>query len=458
MVERHRRPTKLCIEHHLFHRGSKSQTFALPSRAAHRPHPLTALTTPIAEGVGDRTQRPEETPAPTAVAEDKNADSSDLLGLPLAASLVELVLAPFRSYRNSRQAMAASDGAEAQRRRATEGGRADTNRRGENLPPVVKLIVTLLGFESVGPTPPTAAPPGQQTLRGMMWLKKDDAAPRSPEAMNRPTEDTTSLGGETSPPRSGRRASEESSAAEVVAPSPVPEVVPMRSPSKCAVVRARDVAGPRQERVRQMKGVVGEEGSVLVRCPSCKACLPVGTAWDAHREEHMSGVAADGRSGPTRFESSRGPAVPHQAAALPLLPSEADAPRYPLPDSDHNACVRLLEPRPRMASLEVVSAATAGEQEQSVEGNAGNLGGKDASGGNTASPKAAVRSPVRDMTAESGDCPGDRARSRKFSELLMLAVSPDQAADVLRQRGFLADDRQTRFANVCTQGGQHRLE
>lgn len=397
--------------------------------------------------------------------EEETADSVSLLGLPPASSLVELALTPFKNYRNSSKAKAVSDGTEVQKRRTAEEGRAGMNRRGEHLPPVVKLIVTFLGFESVGPAPPTAAPPGQQTLRGMMWLKKDDALSGTPAAMKEAPKNASGRSAQTSPQPPRRVVPEGLSAAEIVAPSPGPDLVPIRSPMKCGVVHAQDVASPTDKGGCEVAGGVenlptraAEEGSVLVRCPSCKACLPVGKAWDTHREEHISGAVANGRTEQKDYLPSRTPAAPQRTGALlqPLL-SEVDAKSCRLPVDDRNAHVRL-EPRPRLASSEVEHGATAGEQEEFVEGSSRKLGGGYGSEENASSPRAVVRSPARDTTAESGRCPDDRARSRKLSDLLMLAISPEQAADVLRQRGFLAADGQTRFGNFNMLEGQRQLE
>ncbi|CAM9355446.1 unnamed protein product [Hapterophycus canaliculatus] len=434
VAERHRRPTKLCIEHHLFQHGSKSQTFALSADVGWSCRPRATPTTSTAEGVDDGHQRPKGTFAPNSVVEDETADSVGLLGLPPAASLVELVLTPFKNYRSSR-AVAASGGAEAQRRRGTEEGRADMNRRSEILPPVVKLIVSLLGFESLGPTPPTAAPPGQRTLRGMMWLKNDDALSSTAAALKISANDTTRSSGDASPPPSGRIISDGLIAAERIAHSPVPDSVPIRSPSTCGVVRAQNIGGILEKGGRKSADGAGdlspqaaEEGSVFVRCPSCKACLPVGNAWDVHREEHMSAV---------------GPAASYGADALRLLPSEKDASSYQLPPEKDASSYRL----PVNDQNAYIFIERAKE-----------LGGIRESEDNAFSSNAAIKAPSRDAAAVTNDCPCDRSRSRKLSDLLMSAVSPDQAADVLRQRGFLADNGQTRFAKVGREGRRHQLE
>ncbi|CAM9560687.1 unnamed protein product, partial [Scytosiphon promiscuus] len=426
VAERHRRPTKLCIEHHLFQRGSKSQIFTLPARAAQRPRPRAPSTgPPTAGGAGDRHQHPDGTLAPKLVVGEETAETVGLLGLPSAASLVDLVLTPFKSYRNSRQVMAGSGGAQMERRKATEEGRAGVNPRSEHLPPVVKLIVSLLGFESVGPARPTAVPPGQQTLRGMMWLKEDDALSRTTAAWKHEAMSGARQNGCTSPPPSGMVVSERSSTAEIVAPSPVPDSVPVRSPSKCGMMRAQDAVGPLEKAKCKVVSGIGntppraaEEGSVLVRCPSCKACLPVGKAWDAHREEHVLGGSAEGRNGPAGAQFNRTKSAPHRAEALLLPPSEA------IPNEE-----------------------ITGEEEGLVGGSPTKLGGGHGSEDSVSSQDAKMLL-ARDTATRSGDCPGDRTRSRKLSELLMLAISSDQAADLLRQRGFLGKDGQTRFANV----------
>lgn len=61
---------------------------------------------------------------------------------------------------------------------------------------------------------------------------------------------------------------------------------------------------------------------------------------------------------------------------------------------------------------------------------------------------AEARMPIKGAADGSSDGDAGKRQNRKLSQLLMIAVTPEQAASVLRDRGFLRDDGQTRFANL----------
>lgn len=311
-------------------------------------------------------------------------------------------------------------------------GAGETRHQRDALPPVVKLVVSLLAFETMGPGPPTAAPPGQRTLRDMMWLKK--TTPTSTAAL------VEGPDGRASPPPSGTKVPGESGAAtataaataaatvpETVAPSPVARVAPAGNPSP-STDHAAGRPKPGEPTPGSNKGLprkFEEAGSVLVRCPRCKACVPVGEAWDAHREEHLLIAAPSDHQEPAGIRRS-GPATTlyHQA--------------------------RLSSPHHRpLASPELVGGATGTGKTSSVGGNVGRFGGDLVDFGDDI-PRPDAEARTRIQGAADGSSGGDAQgrQSRKLSNLLMIAVTPEQAADVLRDRGFLRDDGQTRFANL----------
>lgn len=304
----------------------------------------------------------------------------------------------------------------------------------DKLPPVVKLIVSLLAFETVGPAPPTAAPPGQRTLGDMMWLEK--ATPTTTAALAK------GPNGEASPPPSGSKVSGEPAAAtavvaavpEAVAPSPVARVVAAGNPSSITghpsarPKNGKPTPGSRNSIPRKLE----EAGSVLVRCPRCKACLPVGEAWDAHREEHVLEAVPSDHQEPAGIGTSRPATLCHQEGLSP-------------PQNSSTAVPPQLRPSP---SAGLVGAAT-GTRRTSVGGDVGRFGGDFVDFGDDIQPSdAEVRAPVQGAAGGSSDGDTGRRRSRKLSQLLMIAVTPEQAAGVLGDRGFLRDDGQTRFANL----------
>eukprot|EP00903_Cladosiphon_okamuranus_P014191 g13185.t1 len=294
LAERSRRPTKLCIEHYLHQRGSKSQIFVLPAPTPSRPRRSTAPSADCPLGGVVAGEQPNA--ASTSELKEQAEANGDLLVLPPATVLIELALTPFKNYRQSRRT---ADGGRLHSGAAVGAGEAPHQR--DALPPVVKLIVSLLAFETVGPGPPTVAPPGQRTLRDMMWLKKGASTNTAPCAEG--------PDGSARPPRSGNE-------------------------------------------------VTGESAAV-------KAGATAATVPETVTSSHVALVA----------------------------PADAEV-RKP------------------------------------AQGVAGGSSGGDAGG----------------------------RQSRKLSHLLMMAVTPEQAADVLRDHGFLRDDGQTRFANLGLVGNDFPRE
>lgn len=309
-------------------------------------------------------------------------------------------------------------------------------RQREALPPVVKLILSFLAFETAGPAPPTAAPPGQRTLRNMMWLEKATST-RTAALAKGPH-------GAASPPPSESRTSGESAAAtavevvpKTVATSPVARVAAPAgnlgsiTDHAAGLLKAGELTdGSRKSIPRKAE----ETGSVLVRCPRCKACLPVGEAWDAHREEeHLIAAAPSDHPEPPGVRRNRRATLHHQAVPSSLSPSPLSA----------------IPPQHRpLSSLELVEAAT-GTRKTLVAVNAGRSEGDFVDFGEGVPPSdAEVRTPIQGAAGGSSDGDSERRQSRKLSHLLMIAVMPEQAAGVLRDRGFLRDDGQTRFANL----------
>lgn len=390
---------------------------------------------------------------------DKSADDVDRLGLPPAASLVELALTPFKNYRNRRRA-AGVEGAGA---RAAAGGVGEgvTNSRIQMLSPVVKLNVSLLGFESVGPAPPAASSPGQRTLRNMLWLEKGTtsagtAALAQGSSWNTPNEAA-------SPPPSGKgvsggevtAAAVEAAKPEVVAPSPAARVVPVRSPSRSDLPQKeglavhgstnppRNVAEEHRNNMEiDIRRKAVEDGSVLIRCPRCKACLPVGEAWDAHREEHISLAVLPDRHETAEVRVYGGiPSTPCHAAVL-LPSSETKA------SSRHRRSLSPPQPQPPPA-LELTGAA-GGTQKAPIGSNSRQAGGGFGVDSDAQSSKAAVGVSARGGATDNSDGDGGdgRWKKQKLSDLLMVAVTPQQAANVLKKCAFVRDDGETRFASL----------
>lgn len=394
---------------------------------------------------------------------DKTTDSVDRLGLPPATSLVELALTPFKNYRNSRRT-ADMEGTGV---RAAAGGvgAGATNSRSEMLPPVVKLIVSLLGFESVGPAPPTATSPGQRTLRNMLWLEKGTTAAvgkgsrwneshiPNEAASPQPSGKGVSGGKATAAAAAVATPGESAAPAEIVAPSPVARVVPIGSLSRsdlprkeglaihCSKIKPRNIAEHRSTMEIDIRQKVAE-GSVLIRCPRCKACLPVGETWDAHRDEHMSsaGLPDSHETAEVRLYSRTPSTECHAAMLLPSSETKAS--------SGHLRPLSPPQPQPPPA-LELIEA-TGGAQKAPGGANLRQVGGDFEIDNYADSSKAAVAVSTRGGAADSsdGDDGDGRWEKRKLSDLLMVTVTPQQAANVLKECGFIRDDGQTRFANL----------
>ena len=105
----------------------------------------------------------------------KEALFAESVGLPPPAWLVDLALAPFKRYRKN----------------LAEGTGGGDLPPGKETPPVVKLNLSFLGFESVGPVAARGrAPPGQRRLTDIMVHRQPEAAAacvnhRSAEPVNR---------------------------------------------------------------------------------------------------------------------------------------------------------------------------------------------------------------------------------------------------------------------------------
>eukprot|EP00752_Nemacystus_decipiens_P009989 g8908.t1 len=98
LAERSRRPTKLCVEHYLHQRGSRSQTFVLPATTSSRPRRSTAPTT---GGYAERVVAGQQSEAVSTPELGRHEKNDDLLVLPPATVLIELALTPFKKYRQS---------------------------------------------------------------------------------------------------------------------------------------------------------------------------------------------------------------------------------------------------------------------------------------------------------------------------------------------------------------------
>lgn len=389
LAERNRRPTKLCVEYHLHQRGSKSQTFVLPGLAPRprtKPNPVEGRNG-LQKGVATDCQ------------------VTEVAALPPANALVELALTPFKDHSRSD----ATGG---------EGVHGGGDRRSQT-PPVVKLNLSLLGFKSVGPAAPVAAPPGQRTLREVM--RPGRIASFAAESENRRD---CSLNGASGTCVDGVQGQE---AVEPVAQSPVASV-PMSPTSSISPVKSQGVVPTREQRGEEMddRQQVAEDG-VLVRCPRCKACLPLGKAWDEHRGEHEK-TRTDCKPGLGRHDN-----------VLPMaLPSGAQASS---PASRHV----MLGP-PQLPPLPP-SGSTFGAVRE--ERNDLQL--------NTRQSGQAVRgAPSLCATGVEGRADDARDRRSRLSDLLQLAVTPEQAAGVLRDRGLLRTDGQTRFAHLGLDVEQQR--
>ena len=344
-------------------------------------------------------------------------------GLPPAVSLVELVLSPFKSYRQTRTIDGGGGG--------TREARGESNHRSK-APPVVKLNVSMLGFVNLGLAAPVSASPGQRTLRGMAWLGRD--APSTSVPVRREGGDST---------QAGRSAGVQFSK-EAATAAPVVPVAGSRtgqhvstSPMNMSAIdhRAGGAAALLDGTPTPRKGGVpgpppppppqAAEGSVLVRCPRCRACLPLGDVWDAHREEHL--LILEQESGLRRSENM---------PPLEVLPPGAET-------STLNGV--LLSPQPSAVSPSGDPSGATGLQAPEGTVRKGGVGGAR----RTRSRRAVDR-------RRDDDGAGGGGRGTRLSDLLPQAVSPAQAADVLKKRGLLRSDGQTRFAHLHFAEGQQQ--
>lgn len=338
-------------------------------------------------------------------------DVEDAAGLPPAAAMVELALTPFKKYRQS--SLVGGRGA-----KGGEEVEGDSVRN--DFPPVVKINVSLLGFESIGPAEPTPAPPGQRTLREMMWLRHDAVPAAASKVRPEGSPEQRSPEG-ASRPFVGENAGQVEDA--TVVPPPVEHV--LRSPGSVISTPTTRTVSPSLELEGESRDHAQHvtEGSVLVRCPRCMACLPLGATWDAHREEH------------SLVSSRREPALRRQQhVPFTTVPPEAKtSPCTPRQDTPVSPQI------PRLLSSAESSGAATGTQTPDGRMSVREMGG---SRGSTPSNSDAEAGGLADDNAAGGP------PKRRLSDLLRLAVSSEQAADVLRQRGFLRADGQTRFARV----------
>lgn len=321
--------------------------------------------------------------------------------LPPASTLVELSLTPFKTWK--RDAAGDHDG---------KGGEAV-----RGTPPVVKIIVTLLGFESLTKTAAVSVR-GQRTLDEMMRQQKgaglvgrtdhkEGIADSNPVDATPPgsavTEATAPTAKVLHPTGRGSGTSED----EVLRYSELRS----RDESDCVHILPQGGDEEGAPRVSQ--------DSVLVRCPKCKACLPIGRGWDEHRERH----SALDHSRRVRREPSRRTttAVPGQPSCITT--SRAPSVREPGPDiapppggvPPGTSTETYIGPPPR-------EAGQAGERK--VPGN------------------------TRQAVTAEDAVVQDEKRALRLSALLPLAVGATEAMNILRTRGLLRADGVTRFANL----------
>lgn len=385
LADRNRRPTKLSMEYHLQARGSKTQTFSLPPT---RPCHPTLLP---------RDTLQEKAPS------IEPSDSGDAVGLLPAITLVEIALTPFKRY--------ARDGPNIKSREGMK-------KRVENSP-VIKLNVVLLGFVNVGKPmgKDGASGLGQCTLSGMMWLGRDSVSAVVTDHDNPSSED---MGGASKDCKSPIRlagpvapGSMMSLSASTAFPTVELSARSCRSP-----LRVISAVSPTLHQLGEdrRKAPPATENSVLVCCPMCKSCLPVGDGWDAHREEHRvleTKAKLGTRSPGRRQESSLAPGRRDSRGQSGIALQEQHA--------------MFAEKRAQHDSI-VISRSTY---------NTPNCGANEASG----PPLLLGLNGLQGKGRKGG-------QRSKLSELLRVAVTPRQAAQILRDDGLLQADGQTRFADL----------
>lgn len=418
VADRSRKPTKLCVEHHLHQHGSKSQTFVLPT-AASSLRSRTPFSPPSA-GHFDKQRQSLDTPQQQRQSDEPLSGSpEDNVGIISSAStLVELALTPFHSYR---------------RRGAIGGGAKEGGNPANEWPPVVKLNVSLLGFEKVGMAGPVAVPPGQRTLRDMRWLGRGSTSDSNSQVLH---EHGTS--NRRSQPSAGGVLGEQRAATALVVCSPIASVPqslsasPLDDPSRQTGTKGDG----HEDEVRDSESHVAEGNSILVRCPKCKACLTLGEAWDSHRKEHVAlGVKRD-KAGVHRRNNNPSPTTGLSPTAFP-------SPRRKT-SSLHSArkCRQIRaqqsQPLPRWED----SLESDGRREHDITLSRAKRRQFEESVGDKRSKQAG------EYASQSDGAGGRSEKPARLSDLLRLAVTPAQAADVLRRRGWLRPDEQTRFAHL----------
>lgn len=278
------------------------------------------------------------------------------------------------------------------------GGGGVGGNTGNQMPPVVKLNIALLGFTHVGPAVPAAVPPGQRRLRDM--IRRGNNGSSTPSSRERGDAGSPSEAKQTPTDKGPAQ-----TAAASVAGSPTASIP--ESPTS-SVARG---GGTRL-------GIVqATEGCVLIRCPRCKACLPVGEAWDQHREKHLHSPYKEPeyRSSARQFQES--------SSALTRTPSRSSK-GYSRP----------------------LSSPTIGHQRSITDTGDRTIHGNT---GAHQSGQAIRGSPLKVATKATGQARENvQSRRARLSELFQLAVTPEQAADVLTKYGLMPRGGQTRFARA----------
>lgn len=251
----------------------------------------------------------------------------------------------------------------------------------------------------------TAASSKQRTLRDMVWLGNESGA----------SEEVTPQHGLAGTTEAGIPTSSSSAESTTVSQAHVdsalsrPDVgrqTRSSPPSPRLRLAAERLSPSRRERNEQQYVQHAVQGDVLVRCPRCKICLPLGQSWDRHREQHLvlerrrtftSGTV-------TSLESSsvmtrRDHAVPRQQGVLSMAVAESQKGR------------QSPSVRPELAREGTVLA----KREQAPHG-------------------ASVQQEQQGASA--------------LSALLPLVVEASQAREFLNERGLLHGNAQTRFAHL----------
>ena len=351
---------------------------------------------------------------------------------------MELALTPFKSYVEcSRNESRVIGGGGARGRgpgsRREAGG---TSYPANETPPVVKLNLSFLGFENVV----GSGVPGQRKLTEMM---------RRPA--NCVSNHRRDLGGVVTIREGGRDESkavdrdrncmsldgfEERGKGDADVGPPPSNALPLPQTSLAqAQAHAAATTSIGSSTVRQPGrggydgqpspiALGGKDGSVLVRCPRCKACLSLGAAWDGHRDEHKHVSSSEGRK--------------EKRDALCLSMSPRTTPR----GRKRTASLSSPEPVGSRGIAPPAAKRSCGREEVRAGGG---------SGGVVLESSAAV------VASDDRFSWGAGGRER-LSDLLRLAVTPAQAARVLTERGMLPADGRTRFAGVFLEASQQKRQ